>query len=191
MPKILDKSYEELLQKAQRLFWEKGYKGVTAKKLADYLDVSLSTIYNKYSKEMLFIDSLEYYNNSCSDPFLRQLRENTNGMESLRDFFYALIDALMSKTFPRSCLMVNTVVELRNENATVNKMYEQYFSNLVDSYKIVLGKAISVGEIKYPERKDEYAKFLLGMIFEMSILYKLHDKETLQQFVNEQLSLIE
>lgn len=191
MPKILDKSYEELVQKAQRLFWEKGYKGVSAEELAAYLDVSLSTIYNKYSKEMLFIDSLEYYNNSCSDPFLRQLRENTNGMESLRDFFYALIDALMSKTFPRSCLMVNTVVELRNENATVNKMYEQYFSNLVDSYKIVLGKAISVGEIKYPERKDEYAKFLLGMIFEMSILYKLHDKETLQQFVNEQLLLIE
>lgn len=191
MPKILDKSYEELVQKAQQLFWNKGYKGVTVQKLADHLDVSASTIYNKYSKEMLFIDSLEYYNSTCSDPFLRQLRETTNGMESLRDFFYALIDALTSKTFPRSCLMVNTVVELRDENATVNKMYERYFDNLVNSYKIVVEKAISVGEIKYPERKDEYARFLLGMIFEMSILYKLYDKKTLRQFVDEQLSLLE
>ena len=140
---------------------------------------------------MLFIDSLEYYNSTCSDPFLKKLRETTNGKESLRDFFYALIDALMTKTFPRSCLMVNTVVELRDENAIVNKMYERYFDNLVHSYKIVIDKAISVGEIKYPERKDDYAKFLLGMIFEMSILYKLHDKETLCQFVDEKLSLIE
>lgn len=191
MPKVLDNTYEELVKKAQQLFWNKGYKGVTAQELADYLNVSSSTIYNKYSKEMFFIDSLEYYNNTCSDPFLKQLRETTNGKESLRDFFYALIDALMTKTFPRSCLMVNTVVELRNENSTVNKMYERYFGNLINSYTIVLDKAISVGEIKHPERKNEYAKFLLGMIFELSILYKLHDKETLRQFVDEQLSLIE
>lgn len=191
MPKILDDSYEELVQKAQQLFWNKGYKGVTVQELADHLGVSSSTIYNKYSKEMFFINSLEYYNNTCSDPFLKQLRETTNGMKSLQDFFYALIDALMEKTFPRSCLMVNTVVELRNENASVNKLYEQYFSNLVNSYNIVVEKAINLGEIKHPERKEDYAKFLLGMIFELSILYKLNDKEFLQQFVNEQLALIE
>lgn len=191
MPKTLDDSYEKLVQKAQVLFWNMGYNGVSAQELADHLGVSSSTIYNKYSKEMLFIDSLEYYNITCSDPFLKQLREATNGMEALKDFFYALIDALMTKTFPRSCLMVNTVVELRDENATVNKLYERYFSNLVNSYKVVVEKAINLGEIKHPERIDEYAKFLLGMIFELSILYKLYNKEFLQQFVNEQLALIE
>ena len=50
MPQVLNSSYEELVQKAQELFWVKGYKGASVKDLADHLDVSTSTIYNKYSK---------------------------------------------------------------------------------------------------------------------------------------------
>jgi len=147
MPQRLNSSYEELVQKAQQLFWTKGYKGVTAQDLAAYLEVSASTIYNKYTKEKLFLDSLDYYNETCSDPILKQLRETTDGMKSLKGFFYNLIDALLDKTFPRSCLMVNTVVELRNENAEVKKRYESYFNNLVNSYKIVIEKAIDLGQI--------------------------------------------
>ncbi|MCE7997115.1 MAG: TetR/AcrR family transcriptional regulator [Roseivirga sp.] len=190
MPQVLNNSYEELVQKAQELFWIKGYKGASVKDLADYLNVSTSTIYNKYSKEMLFIDSLEYYNQTCSDPFLKGLRDNTNGLESLRDFFYALIDALLDKSFPRSCLMVNTVVELRNENPHVTKLYDQYFDNLVTSYNVVLDKAIEMGEIKFPEKRDEYSQFLLGVIFSLSILFKINEPDELRLFVDEQLAFI-
>ena len=104
MPQVLNSSHEELVQKAQELFWVKGFKGVSVQELSDYLEVSKSTIYNKYSKESLFIDSLEYYTATYSDPFLKQLRETTEGKESLRGFFYSLIDALVDKTFPKSCL---------------------------------------------------------------------------------------
>lgn len=190
MPQTLNRTYEELVQKAQKLFWLKGYKGVTTKDLANYLDVSASTIYNKYSKEMLFMDSVEYYISTCSDPFLSQLRKSSGGKDSLRDFFYKMIDVLIDKTFPRSCLMVNTVVEMRNENQEIIKLYQRYFNALISSYKVVLEKAIELGQIKHPEKKDEYAEFLLGVIFGLSILYKINDKENLQKFIDEQLSFV-
>lgn len=190
MPQVLNQSYNQLVEKAQLLFWTKGYKGVKASELADYLDVSTSTIYNKYTKDMLFLDSIGYYTTTYSDPFLKQLRETTEGLESLRGFFYALIDALLDKTFPKSCLMVNTVVELRNSNKEVVKKYQTYFDTLVNSYKVVLDKAIALGQIKHPERKNEYAEFLLGIIFSISILYKIHPKEELQSYIDEQLSFI-
>ena len=138
MPQALNQTYDELVFKAQSLFWEQGYKGVNAKELADHLDVSTSTIYNKYTKDMLFIDSIEYYMNTYSDPFLSQLRASEEGMISLKNFFYALIEALLDKTFPRSCLMVNTVVEMRNENQDVINLYQRYFDALVNSYKVVI-----------------------------------------------------
>ncbi len=191
MPQVLNQSYDQLVEKAQALFWARGYKGVNTKELASCLDVSTSVIYNKFTKDMLFMDSLGYYTSNYSDPFLKQLRETTEGLDSLRDFFYSLIDALLDKTFPKSCLMVNTVVEMRNANQGIIDVYQRYFDTLTNSYKVVLDKAIGLGQIKYPEKKDEYAEFLLGVIFSMSILYKIQPKEQLREFIDEQLSFIE
>jgi len=191
MPQVLNQSYNQLVEKAQALFWVKGYKGVSTKELASCLDVSTSVIYNKYTKDMLFLDSIKYYTTTFSDPFLKQLRETSTGLNSLRNFFYMLIDALLDKTFPKSCLMVNTVVELRNTNHEIVKRYKSYFDSLESSYKVVLDKAISSGEIKYSDKKDIYAEFLLGIIFSMSILYKIHPKEALRAYIDEQLSFIE
>lgn len=191
MSQVLNQSYDQLVERAQMLFWTQGYKGVSTKELAKYLDVSTSVIYNKFTKDMLFIDSIGYYTSNYSDPFLKQLRETTEGLDSLRVFFYTLIDALLNKTFPKSCLMVNTVVEMRNENQEITEVYQRYFATLTKSYKVVLDKAIELGQIKYPKNKDAYAEFLLGVIFSMSILYKIQSKEQLRTFIDEQLSFIE
>jgi len=191
MPQVLNQSYDQLVEKAQALFWTRGYKGVNTKELANCLDVSTSVIYNKFTKDMLFMDSIAYYTSNYSDPFLKQLRETTEGLDSLRNFFYALIDALLDKTFPKSCLMVNTVVEMRTDNQEIVEVYQRYFETLTNSYLVVLDKAIGLGQIKYPEKKNEYAEFLLGIIFSMSILYKIQPKEQLREFIDEQLSFIE
>lgn len=190
MPKILNQSYPELVAKAQELFWTHGYKGTAIPELARHLGVSTSTIYNKYPKDMLFIDSIKYYVHTCSDPFLLALRESTHGLDALKEFFNGLIQALETKTFPRSCLMVNTVVELRNENAEITEVYEKYFQSLTDSYKVVLDKAIALGEIKYPEKRDDYAQFLLGVIFGISVLFKVSGAQVCRQYVEEQISLL-
>ena len=190
MPRVLNQTYDELVEKAQEIFWLKGFKGVSVKQLSEHLNVSQSVLYNKFSKDLLFLDSLDYYTSNYSDPFLRQLRETTEGLDSLREFFYALIDALLDKTFPKSCLMVNTVVELRNENEDVVKRYEDYFTVLRESYKVVLEKAFKLGQIESDRKIDEYAEFLLGVIFSLSIFYKLKSRDELRKYIDEELSFI-
>lgn len=191
MPKTLNHSYNELIEKAQEIFWLKGYKGVSVKDLSEHLQVSQSVLYNKYSKDMLFTGSLDFYTTTYSDPFLKQLRETTEGLISLRKFFYELIEALLDKTFPKSCLMVNTIVELRNENAEVVDRYDDYLEALKNSYVVVLEKAYNLGQFKKKECIDDYAEFLLGIIFSLSILYKLNTVEQLHQFIDEQISFIQ
>lgn len=191
MPRVLNNSYEELVEKAQELFWVKGYKGVSVKGLSDHLDVSQSVIYNKYSKDLLFLASLDYYTSTYSDPFLKNLRESTEGVESLRKFFYAVIDALLTKKFPKSCLMVNTVVELRDENKDVIQRYDDYLVALKDSYLVVLNKAVDLGQLKHKERLDQYADFVLGIIFSLSVLYKIKSEDELHVFIDEQLNFLE
>lgn len=191
MARALSNSYDQLVEKAQEVFWLHGFKGISAKELAEHVGVSTSTIYNKYSKEMLFMDSIDYYTSNYTDPFLKQLRETTEGLESLKAFFYAIIEALLNKTFPKSCLMVNTIVEMRNENRDVIDKYEDYFRILTDSYRIVLKKAFALGQIKDEKSIDTYADFLLGIIFSLSILYKLKPKNELQSYIDQQLEFIQ
>lgn len=191
MARVLSQSYNQLVGKAQEIFWLHGYKGISTKELADHVGVSTSTIYNKYSKEMLFMGSIDYYTANYSDPFLQQLRETTEGLESLKSFFYTLIEALKDKTFPKSCLMVNTVVEMRKENQEIVNRYDRYFEQLRDSYLVILRKAHHLGQIKDLKDINAYAEFLLGMIFSLSILYKIKSNEELQLYVDEQIQFIE
>ena len=190
MARVLNASYNDLIERAQELFWLKGYKGISIQELSKYLNVSKSILYNKYSKEMLFTSSLDYYTSTYSDPFLSQLRASTEGLESLKLFFYELIDALKDRTFPKSCLMVNTIVELRNENQDVVDRYDSYLEVLKESYIVVLKKSYELGQFKKQERINDYADFLLGIIFSMSILYKLNDVPELRKYIDEQLSFI-
>ncbi len=190
MPRKINSSYEDLVLKAQNLFWVNGYKAVTPEQLAKHLDVSVSSIYNKYTKELLFVDSLDAYIKFSSDPVLQQIRNTDLGIESFRSFFYLLIDALLDGSFPRSCLVVNTVVEIRKESDRVCDFYEKYFGNMEESYRMVLERAVKLGEIKHPERLQEYNEFLQNIIFSMSILYRVKSKEELRSYVDEQLSMI-
>ena len=96
MARTLNVSYDDLIEKSQRIFWLKGYKGISVSELSDYLGVSQSVLYNKYSKELLFNASLDYYTNTYSDPFLSQLRASTGGLESLKLFFYDLYCSIYS-----------------------------------------------------------------------------------------------
>lgn len=190
MPRTLDASYPELVEKAQLLFWKKGYKGVSADELAEHLDISKSIIYTKYTKDQFFLDSIEKYVVGLSDPFLHGIRESDKGIEDLRGFFYSVIDGLIDKFFPKSCLMVNTVVELRYENDQVSDIYKRYFGNMKTSYRVVLDRAIQLGEIKETHRLNEYTDFLVGIIFGLSILYKIYSREELYQHIDEQLAMI-
>lgn len=190
MTRALNTSYNDLIKQAQEIFWLKGYKGISVQELSNYLDVSQSILYNKYSKDMLFTGSLDYYTNTYSDPFLSQLRASTEGLEALKLFFYELIEALKNRTFPKSCLMVNTIVELRNENQEVVNKYNSYLEVLKESYIVVLKKSYDLGQFKKKECINDYADFLLGIIFSMSILYKLNDVPELRKYIDEQLSFI-
>ena len=69
MPRVLHSSYNEIIEKAQEIFWLKGFKGVSIKDLSTELDVSQTVLYSKFSKDMLFLDSLNYYTTNYSDPF--------------------------------------------------------------------------------------------------------------------------
>ena len=86
--------------------------------------------------------------------------------------------------------MVNTVVEMRNEDPRVVEVYERYFVNMKASFLVVLNRAVDLGEIKEKHRLDEYAEFLIGLIFALAVLYKINSREELRAYIDEKLKVL-
>lgn len=190
MSRIPEASYEDLVDKAKMTFWSHGYKSVSHDDLAEELGVSTSTIYNKYGKERLFIDGLNAYVQSISDPAMKTLRESDEGLEAFRKLFHGLIDSLYDGLFPRNCLMVNTVLEFRNEVEEINEIYHRYFIGLRTSYTQTLERAHRLGEIQSRAKIPTYVDLLFGAIFALSVLQKVKTREELKVFFDNQLKLI-
>lgn len=192
MSEVFDQSYNDVVTKARNLFWTKGYQDIKVNDLTDCLEISPSLFYKKYSKDTLLIDSLDSYIDNISNPVLNEICSSDQGIETFREFFYGLIDALITKTFPRSCLMVNTVVEMHNlqDKLELTDVYNRYFENMKNSYLAILKRAVEMGEVKNVDKIEKYADFLVGIIFGMSILYKVKSKEELRLHIDQQLALI-
>jgi TetR/AcrR family transcriptional repressor of nem operon len=192
MSQVIDATYDQIIAKTRHLFWTRGYQDINVKDLANCLGISPSLFYKKYSKDMLFIAALDSYVVSLSEPILAQIRDSDQGLETFKGFFYGLIDALLTKSFPRSCFMVNTVVELHNEQDRLNltKVYSSYFGNMRESYIAILKRAVELKEVKSAEKVEKYADFLVGILFGLSVLYKVKTKVELRLHVDHQLALI-
>ncbi|WP_146090709.1 hypothetical protein [Aureitalea marina] len=75
-------------------------------------------------------------------------------------------------------------------SCSINRIVDRYFGNMRASYLQVLRHAVEKGEIKHPKKLDEYADFLVGIIFGISVLYKVKSRDELQAYIDDQLSMI-
>jgi len=185
-------SYESLVLKARPFFWLRGYHSVTPEELAQHLGVSLSFLYKKFDKSMLFISVLESYIETYTNPILLEVKNSEKGLETFRELFYNIADAFIDKTFPRSCMLVNSIIEMHDthDKHKVIDLYSRYLENMKDSFTAVLEKAYKLGEIQNGSKIEQYADFLTSIVFELTVLYKCRSKEELYQYIDQQLSFI-
>jgi TetR/AcrR family transcriptional regulator, transcriptional repressor for nem operon len=192
MARLPNIAFEDIVLKARPFFWLKGYHGVTTDELAKHLEISPSVLYKKYDKDMIFIGALESYIDTFTNPFLLGLKDTTEGIETFRKAFYGLANVFIDKTFPRSCMLVNSIVEIHgNSNKQkIAQLYSHFVNSMKASFTIVLEKAYELGEIRDASKIEEYATFLSTTTFELTVLYKCKSKKELRLYIDHQLALL-
>ena len=192
MARLPNIAFDDLVTKARPFLWLRGYHGVTTDELAEHLEVSPSVLYKKYSKDMIFIAALESYIDTFTNPFLLGLKDTEQGIETFREAFYGLANVFIDRTFPRSCMLVNSIVEMHDNpnKEKVAQLYKHFMDSMKESFTIVLEKAYQLGEIRDASKIEQYAIFLSGTVFELTILYKCKTKEELQLYIDQQIALL-
>jgi TetR/AcrR family transcriptional regulator, copper-responsive repressor len=104
-PKTWERS--DVLRKAARLFWEKGFEGAHLQELVDVTGLNRFALYKEFGgKEGLFHEALQSYISDLGE-LGRILGREPRGLENVRDFFQAA-DAY---NFHHGCFVLNTVRE--------------------------------------------------------------------------------
>ena len=152
-----------VVDEAMRTFWRLGYDATSVAELERATGLSRISIYSTFGdKEGLFLRALDRYHGSARPIFEESIARG--GLEGLEDFFLRL-SARSDTDSPASygCLMVNTVLDIRQATEPVRQRIEVYRAMLLKSYARALRNAVKDGElIASRAQLRDRSQFLLG-----------------------------
>ena len=98
---------EEVLDRAMKLFWRKGYEGAHLQELVDITGLNRFSLYKEFGgKEGLFLEALDRYLAQVMN-LMGLLAREPQGLGNIQDYFKAALEY----PFFHGCFAVNTLVQ--------------------------------------------------------------------------------
>jgi TetR/AcrR family transcriptional repressor of nem operon len=102
----------EVLDRATRLFWRRGYAGTSLNDLEAETGIGRTSIYAAFGgKEGLFLEVVDHYDAIYSIKLRRALAAGDSVRTAIRRYFEELLAAFADPDLPLGCLITNVAVE--------------------------------------------------------------------------------
>lgn len=182
----------ELILKAQELFWEKGYNATSLADLSKATGAGAGSLYNTFKggKKELFKKSLQQRREDFDD-FKSKVENSDHPIQLIKDFFISIAVA-SEKAHMKGCIVANTLLEmtfvddeLENEAVEILKETEKLYTSVID-------KEQQSGNIKSKLPADSLGKFLITLWCGINSLRRMYPNEKiLRQQIELQLKILE
>lgn len=176
----------EVLDKAMRLFWEKGYGATSMAELEKGLGINKFSIYNTFgNKHELFLAALSHYDKSMTNQLLQTLSDEPSGLAAIDRALDMLEKKIQGDSRRFGCLMLNSGIELSPHDAEVSTRVQNMNRSLEDAFYESLAVAQQRGEIANNINLKEYARFLLTLYQGMITVAKVEqDSRTVHSSIS-------
>jgi len=180
---------QEMLDKALKLFWAKGYSDTTMKDIAEETGVQRGSLYNAYGdKDVIFLRVFSLYRAKYVEQMLATLQAPTL-RSALESFFDFAINSMTTGTPTRGCLSTKTIVGTEAPDEAIKAQVKA----LLDDIETALSERIS--------RADEQDNLALDPIAAAQLIVTLtrglvviertyQDKQRLQNVAHSLLSTL-
>jgi TetR/AcrR family transcriptional regulator, transcriptional repressor for nem operon len=170
-PKSFDE--EALLDRAVKLFQERGYEATSLSDLETHLGVGRQSLYNTFGdKRALYMKALRRYHEGVKEGALGRLSAPGAGLEQIRTFFRESIELLTAPGPKRTCLVANTILERGSEDTEALSSCNQARAGLERAFRQALSQAKRRGEIDKRVDVDATAMLLVIQNYGLNILAK-------------------
>ncbi len=154
---------DEVLNKAMRLFWSKGYEATSMVELEQTLGINKFSIYNTFgNKQGLYLASLNHYEDNITNQLIRLLTENESGLEAIEKSLLFLENTIARQP-GIGCFLLNSGSELGPLDAKVSAKVQNMERKVEDAYYHALTVAQQKGEISNNLNLQDFARFLLSL----------------------------
>ena len=185
--------HEQVLESAMQLFWKQGYATTSVKDLTNATQLQPGSLYAAFkNKRNLFIQSLDHYFEALYEGVYQVLGSEEAPLVRIRQFFDYFLNLRKQDEDMKSCLLVNTLLELPPEDEEINQRVSEMFEQIEQLFVTVLKEAQRNGSLANGARPESIAKMLMSGIFGLQVYNRMQkDKDSLRQIVNNLLSILE
>ena len=182
-----------VLDSAMQLFWRKGFSNTSIKDLTKVTKLQPGSIYGAFkNKRNLFILSLDYYFENLYSAVSCILQSKEAPIKRIRQFFDFLLSQKNEDKELKSCLLVNTLLEIPPDDQEINKRVSFMFEKVELEFCNVLKEAQKDGTLITGGRPESLAKMLMSGIFGIQVYNRMKpDHDALIQIVNNLLVNLE
>ena len=188
-PNIHDNA--ELINKAQDIFWKKGYTATSLNDLLTVTGAGSGSFYNTFKggKKQVFKEAINQRRKAFVD-FKTELDKSKTPIELIKDFFRDIAEE--SKTSHlQGCIIANTVVEMTYIDEDLEKEAVQILKEVEEMYTNVIRKAQEKGELKNKTEASILGKYLITFWCGLNTLRRMYpDKKILSQQIEMQLAVL-
>lgn len=188
MARKLEFDRELVLQKAMRLFWEKGYASTSMEDLVNTMGINRFSIYNSFGdKKALFIAALGYYQQCIFNELLKPLDSELSGLSCLENYLDNLGQQLLKPSGKLGCLIQRTGQSSVIGDQQVAELLMQIFDHLQRALMKQVRRAMKNGELKGRYPAEQVVDFILASSQGLIILRRIRENAL---FVSQQVDLI-
>ncbi len=189
-----EKSFDidQAVDRAQHVFWAKGYEATSLADLLKAMGINKGSFYNAFgSKKKLFTQSLLKYDREQRKAALTQLSALNDPIVAFTTLFDGLIAQSLSDDERKGCMLVNTALDLPNHDKDTEKTVKKGLSDFEVFFREQIELGHKTGAI--PERVDvtETARGLVTLVVGLRVLARgVFNADGLQAIKSQALCLV-
>ncbi|RZJ65312.1 MAG: TetR/AcrR family transcriptional regulator, partial [Flavobacterium sp.] len=168
---------QEVLKRAIRIFWEKGYYATSLHDLIEALGIGRSSIYHTFGdKHQLFVKALTLYQTEGTARILHLIENQTSLKIALQRLLTSVINEIVESSCPKGCFKINSEVEIAAQDDIIKKLVYNDDLLIEDALCEAFKKAQKTGEIDNTKDPLALAHFFRNTITGMRVYAKFRNE---------------
>jgi TetR/AcrR family transcriptional regulator, transcriptional repressor for nem operon len=175
---------DDVLDRAMRVFWERGYEATSIQDVVEATGINRGSLYATFNdKKQLFLAVLTHYANRVGAPMMAELTD-PDPRQAIERLFAAILRRTGDPTKPRGCLITNTALECPRSGDDISRTIAAWVGQQESMFYQVLLNAQATGALPRAHDCRALARFFVGVAQGLNVVHKaMADPIVLQDIV--------
>lgn len=182
---------ERIINKAQDLFWKKGYCATSLSELLEYTGAGSGSFYNTFKggKKEVFRRAIQQRKHAFNE-FHNKLEKSEDALEDIKKFFRSIAEEDLD-AHQRGCIIVNTVIEMSNVDEDLKTEASLILTEVEQMWTDAIAQAQKDGRIENQTNPEVLGKYLITFWCGLNTLRRLYpDKNVLAEQIEMHLAVL-